>query len=399
MSYRAVPLEHCPGYSNHWTTTMQFTSFSLANDVAHTRKTRASLSAGCVGMLLMLVHALAWGHATQLSSSQVTVSPHRAQVVLELNGIDVDVALSSAVVGEDGNVSEHGLSAAREALTGYVLEHTRMTVAPDADCRGEVGEIRPKAEHVLVDVEWSCPLVEGALTYRVTLFHEIDPASRHMVTALGEVKMVGLLGVSNPQVGLVNERSNVWRVMWHYLLAGIEHIAIGYDHIAFLLAVIVWGRKLWPLVMVVTAFTIAHSITLSLAVLDVVRLPSQLVETLIALSIVYVAAENFFVRDLRHRGWITFGFGLIHGFGFASVLRDYGLPRDALVPALAAFNVGVEVGQVIIVAAAFALFLLLGRVLGRTKWGPPVLAAIPFVLSGAILLLGLYWTIDRVFGG
>ncbi|MCW5622374.1 MAG: HupE/UreJ family protein, partial [Burkholderiales bacterium] len=85
--------------------------------------------------------------------------------------------------------------------------------------------------------------------------------------------------------------------------------------------------------------------------------------------------------------------------GFASVLRDYGLPRDALVPALAAFNIGVEIGQVIIVAGAFALFLLLGRVLGRTKWGAPVLRAIPLVLSGAILLLGLYWTIDRVFGG
>lgn len=378
---------------------MRFSPFSLANDIARMCRTAASLSAGCIGILLMLVHALAWGHATQLSSSQVTVGPHRAQVVLELNGLDVDVALKSAVVGEDGNVSEPGLSAAREALTAYVLEHTRMTVAPDADCRGEVGEIRPKAEHVLVDVEWSCPSVEGELTYRVTLFHEIDPASRHMVTALGEVKMVGLLAVSNPQVRLVSERSNVWRVMWHYLLAGIEHIAIGYDHIAFLIAVIVWGRKLWPLVMVVTAFTIAHSITLSLAVLDVVRLPSQLVETLIALSIVYVAAENFFVRDLRHRGWITFGFGLIHGFGFASVLRDYGLPRDALVPALAAFNIGVEIGQVIIVAAAFALFLLLGQVLGRMKWGPPVLRAIPFVLSGAILLLGLYWTIDRVFGG
>ncbi|MCW5622229.1 MAG: HupE/UreJ family protein, partial [Burkholderiales bacterium] len=278
---------------------MRFSPFALADDVARMRITAASLSAGCFGMLLMLVHALAWGHATQLSSSQVTVGPQRAQVVLELNGLDIDVALKSAVVGEDGNVSEPGLSAAREALTAYVLEHTQMTMAPGADCRGEVGEIRPKAEHVLVDVEWSCPSVEGELTYRVTLFHEIDPASRHMVTALGEVKMVGLLAVSNPQVRLVNERSNVWRVMWHYLLAGIEHIAIGYDHIAFLIAVIVWGRKLWPLVMGVTAFTIAHSITLSLAVLDLVRLPSQLVETLIALSIVYVAAENFFVRDLR----------------------------------------------------------------------------------------------------
>ena len=186
--------------------------------------------------------------------------------------------------------------------------------------------------------------------------------------------------------------------MWHYLLAGVEHIAIGYDHIAFLIAVIVWGRKLWPLVKVVTAFTIAHSITLSLAVLDVVRLPSLLVETLIAMSIVYVAAENFFVRDMRHRAWITFAFGLIHGFGFASVLRDYGLPQDAVVPALAAFNVGVEIGQVLIVAASFALFMVVNRLLRDAKMAMPAMRAMPLALSGVILLLGLYWTVERVFG-
>jgi hypothetical protein len=180
------------------------------------------------------------------------------------------------------------------------------------------------------------------------------------------------------------------------MLAGIEHIAIGYDHIAFLVAVILWGRRLWPLVGVVTAFTLAHSFTLTLAVLGVVALPARLAEVLIALSIVYVAAENFFVHDLRRRWRITFGFGLVHGFGFASVLRDYGIPRETLAAALAAFNLGVEAGQVAVVLLAISAL----RVIQAVGSARGQRAAFPdrptvFALSSVILALGLYWTAER----
>ncbi len=352
------------------------------------------LSALC----LMWVHGLAWGHATQLSSSLIELEEGRADVVLELNARDVDVALQTALLTADGTVSVDGLAAARPAIAAYVLAHARLAAAQAAACQGSVEDVRPKGDHLLVDVRWDCPPAQGNLVYTVTLFHEIDPASRHMVTVTGAVKMVGLLAVANPELELAAARSDLWQVTWNYFVAGVEHIAIGYDHIAFLIAVIVWGRRLWPLVKVVTAFTIAHSITLTLAVLDIVRVPSLLVETLIAMSIVYVAAENFFVRDLRHRAWITFGFGLIHGFGFASVLRDYGLPQDALVPALAAFNVGVEVGQVAIVVAFFALYYLVGRFLHADSRLAPAMRGMPLAMSGAILLLGLYWTVERILG-
>ena len=108
----------------------------------------------------------------------------------------------------------------------------------------------------------------------------------------------------------------------------------------------------------------------------------------------YVAAENFFVRDLRRRAWITFAFGLLHGFGFASVLRDYGIPRDALVPALAAFNVGVEVGQMLIVVAALGVM----RGVERAMRGPfPAFqTTYPYAVSAGVLLLGLYWTVERL---
>ncbi len=130
------------------------------------------------------------------------------------------------------------------------------------------------------------------------------------------------------------------------------------------MALILWGRSLCALVKVVTAFTLVHSLTLCLAVLDIVRLPSSVVEPLIAATLVFVAAENFFVHDISKRWRATFVLGLVHGFGFAGALREYGIPTDAVAPALAAFNIGVEIGQVAIVCLIFPLPLLSDRLGG-----------------------------------
>jgi hypothetical protein len=122
------------------------------------------------------------------------------------------------------------------------------------------------------------------------------------------------------------------------------------------------------------------------------------VEILIALSIVYVAAENFFVRDIRHRWALTFAFGLVHGFGFAAALREYGIAREALAPALAAFNVGVEVGQIAIVLLAMGA-LRLAEQLWRARAGGAVVfpdRRIVYAVSAVILVLGLYWTAQRL---
>src|SRR6516225_1092509 len=136
-----------------------------------------------------------------------------------------------------------------------------------------------------------------------------------------------------------------------------EHIFLGYDHIAFLVAIVLWAQRLWPVIKLVTAFTVAHSITLSLAALQIVVIPSAIVEPAIAASIVYVAIENFFSCNVERRWRDTFAFGLIHGFGFASALQEFGLPRGAVVPALGSFNIGVEVGQVEIVSLVIPLLI------------------------------------------
>ena len=191
-----------------------------------------------------------------------------------------------------------------------------------------------------------------------------------------------------------------------FIPAGIEHIVIGPDHVLFLVGLLLLGGTLWRLATIVTAFTLGHSITLSLAALDVVSPPASIVEPVIALSIVFVGADNLLVqRDRRQptpghattraprdiRAWVAGAFGLVHGFGFATVLKEFGLPLTALGWSLFSFNVGVEIGQLVIVlAVALALRALRQR--------DPVLAG-RLVVAGSVIVMaaGTYWFVQRVF--
>ena len=174
-----------------------------------------------------------------------------------------------------------------------------------------------------------------------------------------------------------------------FFVLGVEHIATGYDHLLFLLALILCGGNLVQLLKIITAFTLAHSITLGAAALGLVQLPSTLVEAVIALSIAYVAFENLFPRFAISRRWtISFLFGLMHGFGFSSVLQEIGLPRDNLVLALLNFNLGVEAGQLVAVAMVVPLLIRLRK----TRWESMVVQ----MLSALVLLVGLGLFIERV---
>jgi hypothetical protein len=340
------------------------------------------------------VHA----HQTKLSSTRMTIADADITARIELNAIDLNVATGVSLTAPDGQVLEDHLARDIDAVRRYVNTHVTLSFEGGPDCVRTHESAVPKDDHVVITEHWQCPHVSGALIYRVTLFHEIDPVSRHMVSVDGERNFIGLLSVSTPQMSVTQSVPTAWQTFLRYLVAGIEHIAIGYDHIAFLLAVIVLARRFWPLFKVITAFTIAHSITLTLAVFDIVSLPSRLVEMMIAASIVYVAAENFFVKDIRHRWWLTFAFGLMHGFGFASVLRDYGLPRDALGLALAAFNIGVEVGQLLIVVAAVVVWragFMVAEAGGLVRT-EAVERRVSLAISTAVLAAGLYWLGERI---
>ena len=205
----------------------------------------------------------------------------------------------------------------------------------------------------------------------------------------GQPLVQAVFSAESPQQTFAGEKS-LWDHLYEFTVLGVEHIFLGYDHVMFLLALIVVGGRLLTLVKVVTAFTVAHSITLCLAALEIVSLPSQWIEAGIALSIVYVAVENFWLKRMDYRWIITFAFGLVHGFGFANVLRELGLPTKGLVASLFAFNAGVEIGQVAIVALVFPLIAWLSR--------QSYQRTVVFVVSAFIGLFGLGWFIERVLG-
>ncbi len=183
-------------------------------------------------------------------------------------------------------------------------------------------------------------------------------------------------------------------IILQYLTLGFTHILpYGLDHVLFVLGIFLLGTGLRPVLWQVSAFTVAHTITLALTMYGFVSLPATLVEPLIALSIVYVAVENVFTTKLHAwRPLIVFCFGLLHGMGFAGVLSEIGLPRSEFVPALLAFNVGVEGGQLAVILAAF---LLIGLPFRRKEW---YRRRVVIPLSLAIAAVGLYWFVERVSG-
>ena len=183
-------------------------------------------------------------------------------------------------------------------------------------------------------------------------------------------------------------RASTLRTILQFVQMGIMHIFTGYDHIAFLLGVVLIGGSFKTILKVVTSFTVAHSITLALAAFHVVELPGRLVEAGIALSIIYIAVENLFFQKFDRRWIITFFFGLVHGFGFASALQEVHLPRQLLATALFSFNLGVETGQLCIVALLLPGLLYMSRLRFNT--------VIVKGCSAVIFVLGSFWLWQRI---
>ncbi|NRB05367.1 MAG: HupE/UreJ family protein [Rhodobacteraceae bacterium] len=212
------------------------------------------------------------------------------------------------------------------------------------------------------------------------------------------------LGASSPPIALAGGgAASGWQSFVGYIPVGFDHILPkGLDHILFVLGLFFLSTKVGPLLWQVTSFTLAHTVTLALGALGVVNVPGSIVEPLIAASIVFVAVENIFARGLTTwRPFIIFAFGLLHGLGFASVLQDFGLPSDQFIPALIGFNVGVEVGQLTVIAMAAIWVWLTVRAVSYVSQNTEDYADVfrPLSVGGSILIaiVGVYWVIERVF--
>ncbi len=229
--------------------------------------------------------------------------------------------------------------------------------------------------------EFEVRTVNGELRIRSLAFDKLPRGYRQYVTIHeGSRKTHALLSAESPEIVLQSRPATA-----NFLGLGIEHIFTGYDHLAFLFGLLIVGGSLRAAVKIITSFTVAHSIALALATFEVVTLPGKLVEPLIAASIVYVGIENLFRPNLERRWMLTFGFGLVHGLGFASALREAG--GDAILPLLS-FNLGVELGQIAIAALVFPVIWRLARTPTFTvRFAPSC--------SVAVALAGSYWLVER----
>lgn len=189
-------------------------------------------------------------------------------------------------------------------------------------------------------------------------------------------------------------RPDRWQVLRSYFMIGTDHILAGWDHLLFVIALVLLVSGGWPVVKAATAFTVAHSVTLVAATLGYAGLPQRPVEVLIALSIVFVAVELMRVgRETWARRWpwvVAFAFGLLHGFGFAGALREIGLPEGEVPAALLSFNLGVEAGQLLVIAAVLAMRAMVVRIAPRAEARALKLA------TYAIGITASYWLIDRL---
>ncbi|MDB6063897.1 MAG: hypothetical protein JWR26_105 [Pedosphaera sp.] len=178
-----------------------------------------------------------------------------------------------------------------------------------------------------------------------------------------------------------------------FLALGVGHILSGYDHLCFLLGLLIAGGSLREVLKIITAFTVAHSITLALATMNVLNIPPRIIEPLIAVSIIYVGIENILRRDLRRRWLLSFGFGLVHGCGFASALRELGIGSDGggIVVPLLSFNLGVELGQIAIAALVLPL-------IWKLKRQPAFALRYAPACSVMVSLAGGYWLVQRIWG-
>lgn len=347
-------------------------------------------------------------HAHEVDLSQSTLGMQRGNLTAALRFSLQDLAGPLALdTNGDGQVDADDLENGLPAIGKFVESH--MHVAADGkpvewlarswyvtelppDATQSTDAASTPAVHQQITIELAAPF-DGSpreLTVSADLWRDLAARHRHVV----QVEWPGasdqkLLTAESPShtFTLGKEQSLAAQVA-EYMKLGIEHIFLGYDHIMFLVGLVIVGGRFASLVKIVTAFTIAHSITLALAVLGVVTPASRWVESGIALSIAYVAIENLISSAPRHRWVLAFCFGLVHGFGFAGVLTEIGLPTRGLAAALLAFNFGVEVGQLCIVAALFPLALWLSR----TRFQRPVVIGVSLI----VLVFAVGWFVERV---
>jgi hydrogenase/urease accessory protein HupE len=333
----------------------------------------------------------------------VTADLQAAGAVLELRlhvGME-RVAKGVKLPADAVDLTELQLRAAAPDVARYLLSRTTVE-ADGVRLSPELASLEPRLEKILSSGEEYIASVVAVFKARAgkdvdVLRFAYDavaeyPGSKVLVNvAWGDVaKTFVRMGPDPLEVRRATLHPSFWGTVGEFLAWGMHHIFIGFDHIAFLLALLLGASKAVEMVRIVTSFTVAHSLTLLLAATGVVHVSAQVTEALIAASIVYVAVENFVIKDAGYRWVLTFGFGLVHGLGFSGVLRERLAGVRSIAVPVVSFNIGVELGQLAILAVAFPLLAWIRRGERSRVWSLRLGSAV-------ILLFGLGWLVERVF--
>ncbi len=363
---------------------------------------RAGLRRSLLALALLVAGAAARAHNPDTSYAAATVSGTEItfRLTYDLFTLQKVTALDA---DRDGRTTREELVRGLPAIHAFLRQHVLVAINDaDADLGEPTGFTWPSdAGPAIAEADYHTAngLIPFTFRRRITepteslllAFRFAPPlGERHTVLgsfdAGGDKLEVTFTRFEPDYEYVTGQEPPLTRNLWRFLRLGIEHLFLGYDHLCFLLALVIASRPR-ELIAIVTSFTVAHSLSLLLAALDVVRLPPRLVETAIAATIVHVAVQNLRGAPTGRRWMLTFGFGLIHGFGFASVLGEMTLPTHGLVRCLLAFNVGVEIGQLALIAATLPLVAWLRR-------GPherSVVRAVSLLLA----LFGALWLADR----
>jgi hydrogenase/urease accessory protein HupE len=274
-------------------------------------------------------------------------------------------------------------------LGGWLLERLEAS-SPEGRCPGSFDGMRFDGDGVALALSFACPGRATHVVLDARFVTDLGRGHRHLAAlSVGDDRREDVATASRTTISFEGDSTASRPLFAPLVRLGVEHILTGYDHLLFLLALVLVGGPMRSLVGAVTAFTLAHSITLAVAALGVWSPSGRLVEPCIALSIAYVGIENWFARDATGRWRVTFPFGLVHGFGFASALREIAVSRAEIPTALFAFNLGVEIAQIAVLAIVFPLVLLAHK---KYVWERIGLRA----CTVAIALTGIVWFVVRL---
>ncbi|WP_447968535.1 HupE/UreJ family protein [Nitrospira sp. M1] len=358
-------------------------------------------------LLFVLLAEPTFAHKASDSYLRFTIEGNAIQGEWDIALRDIDYAMGLDGNG-DGQITWGEVRANHQAMRNYALSRLHITREQSTCWHNPTKDLvdqHTDGAYAVIRFGVVCPETMGTLQIEYGLLFDLDPLHRGLlhVAADGHVQ-TGIFSPEHPTIRLNPKQHSPWHELFQFGREGVWHIWIGYDHILFLIslllpAVLWWREGHWhpqqtfrpalrEALKIVTAFTVAHSMTLSLAVLGFVSLPSRWIESTIAASVLLAALHNFYPVFRTHLWIMIFIFGLIHGLGFASVLIDLGVPGQSLALALAGFNIGVEIGQVVIVGLFIPLAFLIRRSWSYQRIGVQV-------GSLMIAVIAFVWFIER----